>query len=67
MKKFLAVTICFVLGAACSSDDALNTDAPDAFDREAMLVHWADNIIVPAYQAYAVQLTGLQSATTCLY
>ncbi|MEO9513894.1 MAG: imelysin family protein [Flavobacteriaceae bacterium] len=59
----LAITIW-----ACSSDGS-STDAgssddevPVTFDRGAMLTNWADNIIIPSYQAFQVQLLDLQSA-----
>ena len=68
MKKLLSVFAFTLLIASCSTDDepTSNTDpsATNDFDREAMLVHWADNIILPAYQAYAEELDALQSAAT---
>ena len=68
MKKLLSVFAFTLLIASCSTDDepTSNTDpsAPNDFDREAMLVHWADNIIIPAYQAYTEELDALQSAAT---
>lgn len=63
MKK-LAVLFMISVLIACSTDDEPGTDAAsDTFDREAMLAHWADDIIIPAYQAYATQLDQLQTAT----
>ena len=66
MKKFFSA-LAFVLTVACSTDDGSGvTPQPDdqaGFDRSAMLSNWADNIIVPAYQAYSDQLDRLQTAT----
>ena len=36
----------------------------DTFDRSSMLTHWADNIIIPAYEDYANTLTAMQGANT---
>ena len=55
MIKFSRLFIVFALiFAACSSEDdgtetGGETGGTDSFDRGAMLVNWADNIIVPAY------------------
>ena len=54
MIKFSRLFIVFALiFAACSSEDdgtetGGETGGTDSFDRGAMLVNWADNIIVPA-------------------
>jgi len=40
---------------SCDANDS-SEDLSDDFDREAMLVNWADNIIVPAYEAYAEEV-----------
>ncbi|MEM7484664.1 MAG: imelysin family protein [Bacteroidota bacterium] len=52
---------------ACSSDsndgDGTGEDeVPVTFDRSAMLVNWADNIIVPAYQSFSAKLTTLEES-----
>ena len=67
MKKLLSVLALVLIAGACSTDDEPTTDAggptSGEFDRTAILVNWADNIIVPAYQSYASTLTDLQNAT----
>ncbi len=67
---FLVLTIIW----ACSSDDSGlidtppeggNPDKPDVdtgFDRSALLVNWADNIIVPSYEAFSAEVEGLNTA-----
>jgi hypothetical protein len=44
--------------SSSSSDDDVN----DNFDRGAMLENWADNIIVPGYEAYMANLSLLKAA-----
>lgn len=45
---------------ACSSDD--EDSGNDSFNRSVMLVNWADNLIIPAYQSFSDQLDDLDSA-----
>jgi hypothetical protein len=61
IKAILALTMIFLLALSCDPDD----DGPqmDNFDRTAMLANWADNIIVPAYQAYASSLSNLKTSS----
>ncbi|UII75149.1 imelysin family protein [Flagellimonas sp. HMM57] len=53
---------------ACSSDSnnddgtAVDDEVPVTFDRSAMLVNWADNIIVPAYQSFSAKLIVLEES-----
>ncbi len=58
---WLATTVFF---AACSSDETGGGETQDNFDRKALLENVADNIIVPAYQSFAVDMTALSKATT---
>ncbi|WP_462253213.1 imelysin family protein [Ekhidna sp.] len=65
MKKMrlLSLGLAIVLSSllvACSDDDP--GQSGDNFDRGAMLVNWADNIIVPGYQTYVSELTDLGDA-----
>ncbi|QNL23053.1 imelysin family protein [Hyphobacterium sp. CCMP332] len=46
---------------ACSEDESPETQN-DNFDRQSMLINWADNIIIPSYKAYEYSLLALQSA-----
>jgi len=64
MKNFLVI-IAACLALACGSDEE-NTEtgsAADNFDRKALLVNVADNIIIPAYDALHKQTIVLNSAT----
>lgn len=46
---------------ACSTENEPKAST-DNFDRQAMLVNWADNIIIPAYDNYVGNLTDLTNA-----
>lgn len=55
--------------AACTSDnggdsvdDDPNPGGDVSFERSAMLANWADNIIIPSYEAFAVEVTDLETA-----
>lgn len=77
MRKFKFVLVLFagLLISACSndaSDDSTPTD-PDgggnggdggvvAFDRGGMLANWADNIVIPAYDAFLGDLATLKTS-----
>ena len=62
MKKLSFFFLALVL-TACIPDDASEMAVDtDSFDREAMLAHWADNLIVPAFRNYATKVTALQAA-----
>ncbi len=65
MKKIIYALIVLVLASSCgSSDDGTSGGGTDNFDRGAMLVNWADNIIIPSYEAYNTKLTELKNTTT---
>ena len=65
MKKFLLITLSVILFWACSSDGADDIQNPNptevSFDRAAMLANWADNIIVPSYEAFNTELANLNN------
>jgi len=66
MKK-IAFLFCITLAVfSCSTDDnsMATDDSSDSFDRGAMLVNWADNIIVPSYQAFATETSSLKTEVT---
>lgn len=46
---------------SCSDDDSV-TESTNDFDRQTMLVNWADNIIIPAYQAFSSDVDALKAA-----
>ncbi|MEX2349979.1 MAG: imelysin family protein [Flavobacteriaceae bacterium] len=51
LKKSIIVLLTLMFVIACSSDDGDGDNDPnDGFDRSAILVNWADNIIIPVYQ-----------------
>ena len=58
MKKayliFGLIALIGILLVGCSDDEG--GVASDSFDRKAMLVNWADNIIVPGYESYVSTL-----------
>lgn len=64
MKKVLSILVVMALLVACGEDGGNPTQEVDNFDREAMLVNWADNIIVPAYEYYVAQVGELNAAMT---
>jgi len=58
----------FVLATACSSDndggDEDGGSKDNSFDRKAMLVNWADNIIIPAFENFETSTQNLEEKTT---
>ncbi|GGX10630.1 imelysin family protein [Aquimarina muelleri] len=67
MKKslFLILIITFLVIGCSSSDDANVTDGnKDNFDRKALLINVADNIVIPAYQNFSEDMTALKTATS---
>ncbi len=71
LSRYLA-TLAFILTVSGSllltscgddGDGSPGDGDTDTFDRGAMLAHWADNIIVPAYQSYQQDLSALVSSS----
>lgn len=58
MKKLIVLVGFVAFMSACSSSDKDGSSGGDSFNRTALLTHWADNIIVPAYQNYGNQLVS---------
>ena len=59
---FLLVSITFY---SCETDDEpnhINNYLDDGYDRSGMLMHWVDNIIIPAYDAFYNTLLDLDSS-----
>ncbi len=56
-KRILySLVVALLLGmVSCGKDDNLGRNG-DEFDRQAMLINWADNIIIPSYKEYVVSL-----------
>ena len=62
IKKIVLPLFVIALMFACSSDND-NSDNPnqDQFNRQAMLINWADNIIIPALQDVSLRLDHMVS------
>ena len=66
LKLFvLSVVFLGLTFTQCGNNDAVKFD--DNFDRQAMLMFWADDIIVPSFEAYASELESFQSATSTFF
>lgn len=62
IKGFTVITVFMALvGCSGSSDGDGGTQPADNFDRQAMLEHWADNIIIPAFEDLEMKLTALSA------
>lgn len=61
VKKAAWILFAPLLLIACGDDDS-GSDHPD-FDRQAMLRHFTDRLIKPAYTDFQASLLGLKSAT----
>lgn len=67
MKKIFGILFFVSLLWACSSDNegaSGNDDDPTQvnFERAPMLVNWSDNIIIPSYEAFSVDITSLTAS-----
>lgn len=66
-KLIIPFILLVIVGSfvACSEDDSNTDDAenPNAFDRSLMLINWADNIIIPSYENFAVESDALKEAS----
>ncbi|MCQ0110140.1 Imelysin [Zhouia amylolytica] len=62
MKRIL-LFLAFAGLVGCSSGDDSDggNQGKDSFDRQAMLINWADNIIIPAYENYTEKLATLNA------
>ncbi len=56
MKKLIVLVGFVAFMSACSSSDKNGPSGGDSFNRTALLTHWADNIIIPAYDNYSTKL-----------
>jgi predicted lipoprotein len=55
-KLALLVALCATSFVGCKDPEPQG----DNFDREALLINWADNIIIPSYEGYLSKVEGLQ-------
>lgn len=65
MKKIIGILCVLALVWACSNDsetdDSVIVDPEEevSFERSTMLINWADNIIIPSYQAFTADMDDL--------
>lgn len=64
MKSSVKFIFIALLLFSCSNDNGEREDETDSFDREAMLINWADNIIIPSFQAFSTVTQDLQEKTS---
>jgi uncharacterized protein len=66
MKLFqtypVAAMLCLSVLASCDSDDGGDSTPKTEFDRQAMLANYADNLIVPGYEALTTKATAMEAA-----
>lgn len=62
MKRLICIFSVLLL-ISCSSEDGGGNEPENNFDRKAILVNWADNIIIPAHQHFSSEMDGLQTTT----
>jgi hypothetical protein len=58
--SFLLLSLILLLWG-CTDDGPSGPDADD-FDRQAILVNWADNLVIPAFEAFEVKAAELDNA-----
>lgn len=65
MKKNITFILIILLAfvSACGVDDTSDIQPTDSYDRSALLVNWADNIIIPGYANFSQKLTALEVAS----
>ncbi|WP_211212039.1 imelysin family protein [Flexithrix dorotheae] len=59
--RFIWSWAMIIFMVACSTENEPMTDT-DNFDRQVMLVNWADNIIIPGYENYVGKVTDMVNA-----
>ena len=63
IRNYSFFTFFLILLVSCEPDNHDDhDDNGDNFDRTAMLINWADNIIIPAYDDFHVSLNSLNEA-----
>lgn len=61
MKKFVVLILTAFIVWSCT-DNGPSGPSPDDFDREAILVNWADNIIIPAFTHFSETTAQLHTS-----
>tara|TARA_R100001143_G_scaffold52481_2_gene47708 strand:- start:85836 stop:86978 length:1143 start_codon:yes stop_codon:yes gene_type:complete len=62
MKKTIFLFLSTLIFLSCTDNGPSGPDVDD-FDREAILVNWADNIIIPSFQNFAAETEALKLAS----
>lgn len=63
LRKFtFAALVCLTALTSCSSDEETDPGQKTEYDRQAMLVNYSDNLIVPGYQAFKTEAAELSNA-----
>jgi predicted lipoprotein len=62
LRKLFLITFIAIFTCACDSNNSEPKVDGDGFDREALLINMADNIIIPAYQDLDSKLSNLVTA-----
>lgn len=64
MKKFFGIVLWSLIVFGCSSSTSDDSEPPVVvnFERSELLANWADNLIIPAYQAFDASLGDLEAA-----
>lgn len=62
--KYRIITFCLLLGiVSCKKKDKKDTEEPaPVFDKQALVVNLADNVIIPAYAQFKTSLDSLNTA-----
>lgn len=67
MKKitasFIALTLLLTSLFSCSKNENKDDNTANGFDKAAMLISYADNLIIPAYAMMQQKITALQTAS----
>lgn len=58
---FCGLCLLLLFGYSCGESEPDGPSRVDSFDRKAMLTHWADKMIIPAYEAYVGRLGDLKA------
>jgi len=67
VSKLIVLIACFcIVATSCDKTPNGNSNTSDTFDRSAMLVHWADNIITPAFENYSTTVQAFADDVTVL-
>lgn len=62
IRKFSLIAMVTIAAIACNTDENKPKENTDGFDRSALLINMADNIIIPAHQDLDSKLTDLVTA-----